>query len=274
MTQQFDAAMERFGGRSEWTGRVGTRVFPTTVALVDDPTLKEFQGQPLLGSYDVDDEGVTAQRIALVENGILKGLLMSRRPGPDFQGSNGHGRSADLSDPRPVSSNLVLQSSDALKPADLKKKFLDACRGDGHEWCLEVKKMDNPAISSVHQEDFSDFIGEVAGGIASGERVPLLVYRVYVADGHEELVRGGVIEGLSLRSLRNILGVGDDAAVYTYMQNATEGFSGTALAAFSGAQGGIPSTVIAPSILMEEIEVRGFHGEPRRVPIVSAPPLK
>ena len=274
MTQQFEAVMERFGGRSEWNGRVGTRVLPASATLVDDPTLKEFQGQPLLGNYDVDDEGVKAARVTLVENGILKNLLMSRRPGPDFQNSNGHGRSADLTEARPLSSNLLFEASDALKPADLRKKFIDACRDDGHQWCLEVKQMDNPALSSVRQEDFSDFIGGVAGGIASGERMPLIVSRVYVADGREEMVRGGILEGLTLRSLRNILGIGDDAQVFTYMQNAAEGFSGTALGAFGSAQGGIPSTMIAPSLLLDEIEIRGFHGEPRRVPLVPAPPIQ
>jgi TldD protein len=249
-------------------------VLPASVALVDDPTLKESQGQPLLVHYDVDDEGVKAQRVTLIENGILKNLLMSRRPGPDFESSNGHARSADLSETRPLSSNLLFQANDALKPAELRKKFIDACRNDGHAWCLEVKQMDNPALSSVHQEDFSDFIGGVAGGIASGERIPLIVYRVYVADGREEMVRGGVIEGLTLRSMRNMLGIGDDAQVYTYMQNAADGFSGTALGAFGSAQGGIPSTVIAPSLLLDEIEIRGFHGEPRRVPLVPAPPIQ
>ena len=274
MTPQYDAIMQRFGGQSDWTGHVGTRVLPATVTLVDDPTLKEFQGHPLLGSYDVDDEGIAGQRTTIVENGILRGLLMSRRPGPDFQGSNGHARSADLSDAQPLSSNLLFQSSGALNPADMRKKFLDACRDDGHQWCLEVKQMDNPALSSVHQEDFSDFLGEVSGGIASGERVPLLLYRVYVADGREELTRGGLIQSLQMRSIRNILGIGDDPTVYTYMQNGTDGFTGTALDAFGSSQGGIPSTVIAPSLLLEELEIRGFHGEPRRVPLVDPPPLK
>ena len=274
MLPAFDQILERMGGRSEWSGRVGTRVLPTGVTLVDDPTLKDFQGQRLLGDYEVDDEGVKGQRVAVVENGILRDLLMSRRPGPDFQASNGHGRSANLSTPQPLSSNLFLQSKDEIKAADLRKKFLDACRSDGHEWCIEVKRMDNPALSSIRQDDFSDFIGEVAGGIASGERMPLLIYRVYSADGREELVRGGHIEGLTLRSLRNILGVGDDVAVFTYMQNPTGGFAGTALGAFGAAQGGIPSTVIAPSLLLEEVEIRGFHGEPRRLPLVGPPPFR
>ncbi len=274
MTPAFDQMMQRVGANSEWSGRMGSRVFPTTITLTDDPTLKDFQGQTLLGSYDVDDEGVKGQKVTIVEHGILRDLLMSRRPGPDFASSNGHGRSADLSDTKPLPSNLMLQSSDPLKPADLMKKFLDACKDDGHQWCLEVKRMDNPALSSVIQDDFSDFIGSLAGGISSGVRVPLLVYRVYVADGHEELVRGGIINGLTLRSLRNISAAGDDTSVFTYMQNSAGGFAGSALGAFGSAQGGIPSTVIAPSLLLDEVEIRGFHGEPRRVPLVPAPLLK
>jgi predicted Zn-dependent protease len=274
MMRAFDQIMERMGGRSEWSGRVGTRVLPPSVTIVDDPTRKDHQGQWLQGNYEVDDEGVKGQRVSMVENGVLKNLLMSRRPGPDFQASNGHARSANLSTPQPLSSNLFFQSNEPLKSADLRKKFFDACRADGHEWCIKVKRMDNPALTSVRQEDFSEFIGGIAGGVATGERMPLLIYRVYVADGREELVRGGRIEGLTLRSIRNLLGIGDDSAVFSYMQNPAGGFAGTALGAFGAAQGGIPSTVVAPSLLLEEVEIRGFHGEPRRLPLVPAPPFK
>jgi TldD protein len=272
MVPAFDQMMDRMGARSEWTGRVGTRVFPTTVSLVDDPTATQFQGQLLLGNYETDDEGVKAESVSLVENGILKNLLMSRRPGPDFQSSNGHARSALLSDQRPLASNLFLQSSAALSPDNMRKKFIDACKEDGHEWCIEIKRMDNPALSTLNQQDLSDYIGELAGGVGSGERLPLTVYRVYVADGREELVRGGHIEGLTLRTLRNMLAVGSDPAVYTYMQN--HEFEGTAFGAFGSAQGAIPSTVVTPSLLLDEVEIRGFHGEPRRLPLVPAPPLK
>ncbi len=142
------------------------------MTLVDDPTLKEFQGKALLGNYAVDDEGVKAERVTLVDNGILRNLLMSRRPGPDFQKSNGHARSAMLSDTMPLPSNLSFQASDSLDAGALKKKFLDACHNDGHEWCLEIKRMDNPALSSIRQEDFNEFIGSIAGGLSSGERMP------------------------------------------------------------------------------------------------------
>ncbi|MGA9884546.1 MAG: metallopeptidase TldD-related protein [Candidatus Acidiferrales bacterium] len=275
-TEDYDSFMERFGGHNEWSDRVGQRVLPTTVSLVDDPTLSSFNGQPLMGNYAIDDEGVPAQRVSIVENGMLRDLLMSRRPGPNFEISNGHARSALLSDPQPLSSNLFFQSSNELSPDDLRKKFLASCKDDGLPWCLEVKRMDDPAVSSLNQQDFSDFVGELGGDIASGARVPLLLYRVYVSDGHEEPVRGGVLEGLNMRALRDILGVGNDPAVYSYMQNPQGGLAGTALGSFGSAEsdGGIPSSIVAPSLLLDEIDVRGFHGEPRRLPLVPAPPLK
>jgi len=274
-TQDYDSFMDRVGGRNEWAGRIGTRVLPPSVTLTDDPTATEFQGTPLLGSYDIDDEGVKSQKVTIVENGMLKNLLMSRRPGPDFQISNGHARSSMLSDTLPLSSNLFFQSTDALSPADLRQKFIAACKDDGEQWCIEVKRMDNPALAALRQQDFGDFMSQIGGDIESGARMPLALYKVYVSDGHEEPVRQGVIEGLTVRSLRNILGIGNDLTVYTYMQqNSSAGLAGTALGSFGSAQGGIPSTVVAPSLLLDEIEIRGFHGEPRRLPLVSPPPLK
>ncbi len=273
MLPMFDQIMERMGGRSEWTGRLGTRVLPPSVTLVDDPSARDFHGQPLVGGYGVDEEGVKADRVLLVENGMLHNLLMSRRPGPDFDHSNGHGRAAFLGDARPMISNLFLISSEAQNPPELRKRFFDACRAEGRQWCLVVRKMDNPALAIHHQEDLSEMIGGLAAGAASGDRMPLLVYRVNVADGHEELVRGARLIGLNLRTLRNLAGIGDDASVLSFAQSQAAGFAGTALAAFGTAQGGVPSAVVAPSLLFEEVEARGARGSPRRLPLVPPPPL-
>jgi predicted Zn-dependent protease len=272
MVPAFDQLMDRMGGRSEWAERVGTRVLPFSVSLTDDPTATEFGNQPLLGAYEVDDEGAKGQKVLLVQNGMLRNLLMSRRPGPEFQNSNGHARSALLSDPRPLPSNLFLTSGNGLSRDAMEKKFLEECKNDGQQWCVEIQRMDNPALSSIGQQDFSDYMGEVAGGVSSGERMPLVVYRVFVSDGHKELARGARIEGLTLQSLRNMLAVGSDASAYTYMQS--NQFAGTAFGAFGDAEAGIPSTVVTPSLLLDEVDIRGFHGEPRRLPLVPPSPLK
>jgi len=273
----FQPVMEQFlsniGGKSDWVNRIGARVLPTSVTVVDDPTAKDFNGKPLIGGYKVDDEGVPAEKVTAVENGSLKELLMSRRPGPDSDKSNGHGRSAFLNDARPTPSNLIFASSETMPAADLKKKFLDICRANKQEYCLEVKEMDNPAISLLHQEDFSELLASYGGGAGNGDRLPLIVARVYPADGHEEIVRGTRITGLNSRVLRNVTAVGNDPYVYNYMQTQVAGFAGTALGAFGSAQNGLPSSVVAPSLLFEELDIRGARGEPKRLPLLPAPAM-
>lgn len=261
------------GGKSDWVGRLGSRVLPTTVSLVDDPGAKEFHGTPLLGAYSVDDEGVRARKVTVVDKGTLKELLMSRRPGPDAEDSNGHGRSGFLGDAKPTMSNLFFQASDTMSPADLKKKFLDACRADKQEYCIIVREMDNPALSFLHQEDFSELLASFGGGAGTGDRLPLVVYKVYPQDGREEMVRGARVIGLNTRAMRNIAGIGNDDFVYNYMQSQVAGFAGTALGAFGSAQGGLPASMVAPSLLFEELEIRGARGEPKRLPLLPAPPM-
>ena len=261
------------GGKSDWAGRIGSRVLPPTVSLVDDPEAKDFHGTPLLGGYAVDDEGVRAQKITVVDHGNLKELLMSRRPGPDLESSNGHGRSGFLADAKPTMSNLFFNASETVSPGELKKKFLDECRSEKLEYCLIVREMDNPALSLLHQEDFSELLASFGGGAGTGDRLPLLVYKIFPQDGREEVIRGARIIGLNTRSLRNLAGIGNDNFVYNYMQSTIAGFSGTALGAFGSAQGGLPASVVAPSLLFEELEVRGARGEPKRLPLLPAPPL-
>lgn len=273
MQSAFEQVMDRLGGRSEWVGKLGTRVFPATASLLDDPAAKQFQGQDLLGTYAVDEEGDKAEPVQVVEKGILRDLLMSRRPGPDLDHSNGHGRAAYLGDPRPLISNLFFTSTSGDSPADLKKKFLDACKQNGNRWCLLVREMDNPVLGVREQEDLSDIMVSAAGGAATGDRLPLLVYRVDARDGQEELVRGARLAGLTLRTIRNIVDIGTDATPFNFMLNQQMGFSGTALAAFGSADTGVPATVIAPSLLFDDVEVHGARGEPQRLPLVPPPPM-
>jgi TldD protein len=272
-TPVMEQLLSGLGGKSDWITRIGARVLPASVSVVDDPSAKEFQGTALLGSYAVDDEGVRAQKVTLVENGALKSELMSRRPGPDFDQSNGHGRSAFLSDARPTMSNLFFTSKETMSPADLKKKFLDECRDQKLAYCLIVREMDNPTISLLHQDDFQSLLASFGGGAGTGDRLPLVVYRVYPEDGREEIIRGARLIGINSRAIRNIAGIGNDNYVYNYMQSQINGFAGTALGAFGSAQNGLPASMVAPSLLFEEVEVRGARGEPKRLPLVAPPPM-
>ncbi len=268
-----DQLMSSLGARSDWSGKADVRVLPPTVTLIDDPSAKDYKGTSLIGGYTIDEEGVRAEKVTIVADGKLKTLLMSRRPGPESDKSNGHGRSFFLADPRPNMSNLFFTSSETVSKDDLKKKFTDACKAEKLDYCLVVRQMDNPAISIMHQEEFSDLLASF-GGSAATDRLPLVVYRYFPADGHEELVRGARITGFNVRSLRNIEAIGDDNYVYNFLESENAPIAGTALGAFGSAQqNGLPASVIAPSLLFEEVEFRGARGEPKRLPLIPEPPM-
>jgi len=131
--------------------------------------------------------------------------------------------------------------------------------------------MDNPSLSLLHQEEFSELLASFGGGAGTGDRLPLIVYRIDPKDGREEMIRGSRIIGLNTRALRNLGGIGNDSFVYNYMQSQIAGFAGTALGAFGSAQNGLPASVVAPSLLFDELEVRGARGEPKRLPLLPAP---
>jgi hypothetical protein len=208
-----------------------TRVLPNFLSVVDDPTLKDFQGKSLVGSYEVDSEGVKAQAVNTIENGMLANYLVGRQPIRDFPASNGHGRAAPGSFPGPSLGVLLVKSSDAQAPDELKKKVIQMVQEQGKEYGYRVETL-GPG------------------------NAPRLLYRVYAKDGHEELVRGAVFNELDIRAIRNdLIAVGDDPLV-------------------SNRAGAAPTTIISPSLLFGELEVKRADTSKDKLPDYPAPPLK
>src|SRR4029077_2877774 len=165
------------------------RVLPNFLTVVDDPTLKDFQGKSLVGSYAVDSEGVKAQAVNTIENGMLANYLIGRVPIRDFSTSNGHGRAAPGSFPGPSLGVLLVKSSEAQSAEELKKKVIQMATEQGKPYGYRVETL-------------------------GAGNSPRLLYRVYAKDGHEELVRGAVFNELDIRAIRNdLIAVGNDPLV-------------------------------------------------------------
>src|SRR5947207_10384569 len=180
----------QLGRPNRTTGAFATsykaRVLPNFLSVIDDPTLKDFQGKSLVGSYAVDSEGVKAQAVDTIENGMLTNYLLGRQPIRDFSTSNGHGRAAPGSFPGPSLGVLLVKSSEAQSPDELKKRVIQMVADQGKAYGYRVETL-GPANS------------------------PRLLYRVYAKDGHEELVRGAVFSELDIRALRSdLIAVGND----------------------------------------------------------------
>lgn len=166
-----------------YTSSLRQRVLPDFMNVKDDPLLKSFDGQALMGAYGVDDEGVPAASVDVVLSGKLLNYLIGREPIKDFPDSNGHGR-AGLGQPAHSRSGItIFKSSEPLTDAALKSKLSDLAKKQGSD----------------------AYVVETLGG----ELVPRLLYRVH-ADGTRELVRGASFDELDLRSLRSdIVAAGD-----------------------------------------------------------------
>ena len=92
-------------------------VLPETFNVIGNPTLTTFNGQRLVGSYNVDDEGVPAQSVNVVVNGKLQNFLIGRTPVRDFPTSNGHGRAAPGQSARSHFGVVLFKSNQPLTSA-------------------------------------------------------------------------------------------------------------------------------------------------------------
>jgi len=225
--------------------KVGTAILPEFISVYDDPTVSRHGDTWLAGAYRFDDEGVPAQRASLVENGVLKGFLMSRSPIRGFPVSNGHGRRSPGNDAVARQGNLFIVSGKQVPYERLRELLLEECRRQG----------------KPHGLVFED----IAGGFTGTQRwspqafkvIPLLVRRVYVDGRPDEIVRGVDIVGTPLSSLEGILATGDDPAV----------FNGTC-----GAESGwVPVSAVSPSLLVGTMEVEKKVKEQDRPPLLPPP---
>ena len=55
----------------EFSSNYKGRVLPAFLSVVDDPTMKTFQGKTLMGSYEIDEEGVRVAPLPVIKNGML-----------------------------------------------------------------------------------------------------------------------------------------------------------------------------------------------------------
>ena len=225
--------------------KLNQKVTSDILTVYDDPNLKDFRGHSLRGYYKYDDEGVRAGRASLIENGVLKGFLMSRSPIRDFPASNGHGRhSTGL----PVVSrmgNTMVEASKTVSYGELRRQLIEEC------------KKQNKPFGLVFDDISGGFTNTARGGSQSFKVLPLLVYRVYTDGRPDEVVRGVDIVGTPIASLSKIAAAADDPDI----------FNGTC-----GAESGwVPVSAVSPSLLLTEMEVEKSPKSQEKPPVLPPP---
>src|SRR5262249_35184806 len=228
-----------------FTKKVGQEVLPKFLSVTDDPTLVELAGVKLAGNYQYDNEGVPAQKVEVIQNGVLKSFLMSRMPIKGFEHSNGHGRNQPGLMPTGRQGNLVVSSTQTVPEKDLRQKLID-----------EVKKQNKP---------YGLYFDDIQGGFTLTTRslpqafqvLPVIVYKVYPDGRPDELVRGVDIVGTPLAGLTGIGTAGGEDRVWIGVCGAESGR--------------VPVPGAARALLFSEREVRKRAQEDGCPPLLPPP---
>ena len=210
--------------------KVNEQVLPVSMSVYCDPLMSKVDNQDLNGYYVYDDQGSKAQKVSIVENGILKNFLMSRTPIDGFPKSNGHGRAQSGFQPASRQSNLIVLTSQPKTKEELRAELIK--------------------LAKEQHKPYGYLFDDVVGGFTITGRyspnsfnvTPTLVYRVYVDGRPDEVVRGVDLIGTPLSMFSQIDGVGDK----------TEVFNG-----YCGAESGtVPVSAACPILLVKVIETQ------------------
>ncbi|TNE86178.1 MAG: hypothetical protein EP330_23115 [Deltaproteobacteria bacterium] len=250
----FDSFFGEMGQASAGDVRLGRRVLPLGWEVRDDP----LADPTFPGSFAYDSEGTPAQSVTLVEDGIVRTALMSRVPRGDIDGTNGHGRGSLSARAQGRASIVEVSPPKADSAKKMHKKAMALAKSYGHDHYVVVRRLQEPS-ARMRDEPYAWLSDEEAAQLPR----PLAIVKVY-ADGREEVLRGAQFTQVQRYALRDIAAVGE-STTWNYLAS----MGGAPVDATPTA--GLPTRITAPSVLIGELELVPAPGDPRAVPLLSAP---
>jgi predicted Zn-dependent protease len=232
-----------------FTSRVGQSVLPGFLSVTFDPTVRKVGNTELMGHYVYDDQGVKAQRVTVVDKGILKTFLLDRAPLKNFARSNGHGRAEAGFLPVSRQSNLMVESAKAVSREQLMDRLREEASRQGKPFGLLFDNIEG------------GFTTTGRGSANAFNVLPNVVYRIYTDRRRQpELVRGVDLIGTPLAAFGKIIATDDRIDVFNGVCGAESG--------------GVPVSASSPSLLVSEVEVQKKMQSQETLPILSAPPVR
>lgn len=242
----------RRGTSTSFAEKIDRQVLPARFDIRDEPALERHKGIPLVGGYRVDDEGVPAQPVQLVEGGKLKAFLMSRTPRKGFPRSNGHGRAGLVGRVKGQISNLMVRVGRPLSDRALRRRLLAQSRAAGEEFGLVIRLLDDGGHGSQRRLGFLGLLSMLGRRNQRDRLKPLVVVKV-TRDGKETPVRGVELGELPATALKQIVAAGRE--LYVHNDPAS----------------GSPTAVVTPSLLFREVEVLKAKAKRDKPPLVPRP---
>lgn len=256
-SMQSEQGLQNFSKYTAFQTKIGGRVMPEFLSVRSIPLQKNYKKFPLLGFFLVDDQGVPAQNITLVEKGYLKTLLSNRTPIKRIQSSNGNSRGDS-----PLFSNLEVTSDVKYSKSypELKKKLIQLCKQRDLPFGIIVRKIMNQNLLSTVFYRLANIDFKFSGDQSS--IIVIEAYKVFT-DGKEEIIRGGELKGFTAQSFKDIMFCGDRHYVLNILAPSLSPSINTR--SYFGA------SIITPSFLFEDAEYKPLEMDFQKPPFLKSP---
>ena len=212
--------------------KIGKKLLDPRLSVVNYSSMTEYMNIPLLGSYEVDAEGVVPEKeMMLVEKGVLKKVLNGQIPTSKVRYSTGSSRFIPTrNDVIYVTApgTLHIKADGGLKPEAMKKALLKAAKEAKSGYAYIVRRL---------------------AGNAS------LLYKVDVKTGEETQVRFGKVAPVNMSKLKNIREICNQEKVHNLLLD----------------KGALVSMIYPSSILLNNMDISVMDVPKRKLPALKNP---
>jgi TldD protein len=225
--------------------KVGEKIAPNWIDIIDDATQTHFHTTPLNGHYTYDDQGVKSKKVELIKDGILKTFLIGKASPNDTLFSNGHSRGNLNKLPSSRMANTQLIAQKTMDSTTLMKTFKNL-----------IKKSD---------KNIGYIIYDLSGGFTFTDQTmpqtfkltPFYLTEYNIKTGKETVVKNADISGTPLVSLNQIIAAGENSSVFN---------------GYCGAESGwVPVSSISPDLLFKNMELETQYHEKHLPPLLDMP---
>jgi len=227
------AVRQNYGSIIKMDDKINQRIFSENITIKETPKLKVFNNTPLIGTFEIDSEGVVPKdELILVDKGILKTMLNDRVPTKKILESNGHSRFTMNgiiagAQKAPGVINVYYDKGESARL--LRKAVLKKAAKDGLEYIYVIRKFEDSR--------------------------PIGVYQVSIKTGEEQLIRSAIISDFQMSRFKYITLGTREQIVYNTLLNSS-----------------IPVSFIVPQALVfDDISIEKNKNVKSKLPLVSNP---
>ena len=252
------------GQNNPFLDKLGARVLPRFLSIIDDPTVETHDQDSLLGGYRVDNDGVPAGETRLVERGILKTLLATRSPVAGVLNSTGNRRGAG-----PAPSNLFVVPRGGMSQEEMREELLALVQERGLDFGIVVRRLGSPQLTLSRDRRFAFMLPDETG--RSNVEPVTLAFKLF-PDGREELIRKAELLGVSESTFREIVAASKTLTAYHTTYRPRQGFSlSSLLLAGSGPVSSTVVSLVVPQLLFEDVTLKRPSGDVPHLPLIAHP---